>query len=384
MTIHQEAPKQAINQSPAAARSALLSIRDLKVHFNLGHSLWATLSGKSKMPRIVRAVDGVTLDIYQGETLGLVGESGCGKSTLGRSILRLTALTSGEVRFRDRDLAQLSDRELRLERRRLQMIFQDPYGSLNPRMTVNQIISEPIKTFNLAKGSEREARISELMEIVGLSSRFLKRYPHEFSGGQRQRIGIARALAVDPEFIVADEPISSLDVSIQAQIMNLMKRLQRERNLTYLFISHDLRAVRHVADRIAVMYLGRVVELASARAVYDEPLMPYTKALISAVPLPDPEIEASRKHLILEGDVPSPINPPNGCHFHTRCPFVIDACRLIVPSLVEIKPDHFAACIRISPQQPHIEDVATGDAPGGGLKSSKHSLSRNRTENLAI
>ncbi len=367
MTLHEEIPRQAIDRSLVAARSssALLSIRNLKVHFNLGHSLWATLSGKSKVPRVVRAVDGVTLDIYSGETLGLVGESGCGKSTLGRSILRLTALTSGEVRFRDRDLAQLSNQELRLERRHLQMIFQDPYASLNPRMTVNQIISEPIKTFSLAKkGSEREARIGELMEIVGLSSRFLKRYPHEFSGGQRQRIGIARALAVDPEFIVADEPISSLDVSIQAQIMNLMKRLQRERNLTYLFISHDLRAVRHVADRIAVMYLGRVVELASARAVYDEPLMPYTKALISAVPLPDPQIEASRKHLILEGDVPSAINPPKGCHFHTRCPFVIDACRRIVPSLVEIKPNHFAACIRISPQQPHIEDVRAGDAPG--------------------
>jgi oligopeptide transport system ATP-binding protein len=245
------------------------------------------------------------------------------------------------------------------------MIFQDPYASLNPRMTVGQIIGEPLDTFKLVGSRrERDARIRELMTTVGLSPRFIKRYPHEFSGGQRQRIGIARALAVAPDFIVADEPISALDVSIQAQIMNLLEKLRRERGLTYLFISHDLRAIRHVSDRVAVMYLGKVVELADARTVYDEPLMPYTKALISAVPVPDPEIESARRRVVLEGDVPSPINPPAGCRFHTRCPYAIQACKEVVPPLAEIKPNHFAACIRISPEEPHIERVAPGDAPG--------------------
>ena len=332
---------------PAADRGALLSIRDLKVHFGN-----------------VKAVDGVTIDIKPGETLGLVGESGCGKSTLGRAILRLTEPSSGEVFFRDRNLAKLSSRELREQRRHLQIIFQDPYSSLNPRMTVGQIVREPLETFRLAKGKAADKRVSELLETVGLSSRFSRRYPHEFSGGQRQRIGIARALAVEPSFIVADEPISALDVSIQAQIMNLLERLRREKNLTYLFISHDLRAIRHVADRVAVMYLGKLVEVAEAKTIYDDPLMPYTKALISAVPIPDPKVEATRQRIVLEGDVPSPINPPAGCRFHTRCPYVIDACKKVVPPLVEIKPDHFAACIRISPEQPHIENVAPADAPG--------------------
>lgn len=343
----------------------LISIRDLKVHFDLGGgTTWDKLVNGSAVKRIVKAVDGVSLDVMPGETLGLVGESGCGKSTLGRAVLRLTEPTSGQVLFRGRDLAHLSQRKMREERRHLQMIFQDPYASLNPRMTVGQIIGEPLETFRLERGREREARVRELMETVGLSPRFIKRYPHEFSGGQRQRIGIARALAANPDFIVADEPISALDVSIQAQIMNLMERLQRERNLTYLFISHDLRAIRHVSDRVAVMYLGKLVELADAKVVYDEPLMPYTKALISAVPVPDPEIEATRQRVVLEGDVPSPINPPSGCRFHTRCPFAIPECREVVPPLSEIKPDHFAACIRISPDEPHIEDVAPGDAPG--------------------
>jgi oligopeptide/dipeptide ABC transporter ATP-binding protein len=279
--------------------------------------------------------------------------------------MRLTEPTGGQVVFRGRDLARLTQRELRAERRHLQMIFQDPYASLNPRMTVGQIIGEPLDTFNLVSSRrERDARVRELMETVGLSPRFIKRYPHEFSGGQRQRIGIARALAVDPDFIVADEPISALDVSIQAQIMNLLEKLQRERGLTYLFISHDLRAIRHVSDRVAVMYLGKVVELADARTIYDEPLMPYTKALISAVPVPDPEIEAQRRRVVLEGDVPSPINPPSGCRFHTRCPYAVQACKEVVPPLAEIKPNHFAACIRISPAEPHIERVAPGDAPG--------------------
>jgi oligopeptide transport system ATP-binding protein len=253
---------------------------------------------------------------------------------------------------------------MREQRKHLQMIFQDPYASLNPRMTVGQIIGEPIQTFRLASGQDADRRVQELMETVGLNKRFIKRFPHEFSGGQRQRIGIARALAVDPDFIVADEPISALDVSIQAQIMNLMERLQRRKNLTYLFISHDLRAVRHVSDRVAVMYLGKLVEIANAKTIYDEPLMPYTRALISAVPVPDPEIEASRQRMVLEGDVPSPINPPPGCRFHTRCPYAIQACKEVVPPLAEIKPNHFAACIRISPEQPDIEQVAPGDAPG--------------------
>jgi oligopeptide transport system ATP-binding protein len=307
----------------------------------------------------VKAVDGVSLDIHAGETLGVVGESGCGKTTLGRALLRLVEPTSGQVLFRGTDLTALAPRELRRQRRHLQMIFQDPYASLDPRMTVGQIIAEPIATFGLARTREEQRqRIRELMQTVGLSERFINRYPHEFSGGQQQRIGIARALAANPDFIVADEPISALDVSIQAQIINLIERLQRDRALTFMFISHDLRAIRHTSDRVAVMYLGRIVELAAARRVYDEPLMPYTKALISAVPVPDPAVEAHRRRIVLQGDVPSPINPPSGCRFHTRCPYVVDDCRRIEPPLVEIQPGHFAACIRISPEQPHIEQVA--------------------------
>ncbi|HYO91222.1 MAG TPA: oligopeptide/dipeptide ABC transporter ATP-binding protein [Pyrinomonadaceae bacterium] len=343
----------------------LIAIRDLKVHFDLGGgTLFNKIFGGSQVKRVVKAVDGVTIDIYRGETLGLVGESGCGKSTLGRAILRLTEPTSGQVLYNGRDLAHLSYGEMREQRKHLQMIFQDPYASLNPRMTIGQIIGEPVLTFRLAQGRAIDSRVQELMETVGLNKRFIKRFPHEFSGGQRQRIGIARALAVDPDFIVADEPISALDVSIQAQIMNLMERLQRQKHLTYLFISHDLRAVRHVSDRVAVMYLGKLVEIANAKTIYDEPLMPYTRALISAVPVPDPMIEAERQRIVLEGDVPSPINPPQGCRFHTRCPYAIQACKEVVPPLAEIKPNHFAACIRISPDQPDIEQVAPGDAPG--------------------
>ena len=338
----------------SSADGTLLSIRDLKVHFDLGRH------------RIVRAVDGVSLDVRTGETMGLVGESGCGKSTLGRALLRLVELTGGEVFFRGTDLAHLSKRRLREQRRHLQMIFQDPYASLNPRMTVGEIIAEPMETFRLYSGAEKQDRVRELMNTVGLSPRFIRRYPHEFSGGQQQRIGIARALAANPDFIVADEPISALDVSIQAQIMNLMERLQQERHLTYLFISHDLRAIRHTSDRVAVMYLGRLVELADAKVVYDDPLMPYTRALISAVPIPNPKIEATRKRIVLEGDVPSPINPPGGCRFHTRCPYMVPACKEVVPQLAEIKPGHFAACIRISPKEPDIEKVAPGATPGLG------------------
>jgi oligopeptide transport system ATP-binding protein len=331
----------------------LVSIADLKVHFALGRH------------RVVKAVDGVTLDIRAGETLGLVGESGCGKTTLGRAVLRLVEPTAGTVLFRDADLGKLRPAELRRMRRHMQMIFQDPYAALDPRMTVGQIISEPIDTFKLAATrDDRRARVRELMQTVGLSERFINRYPHEFSGGQQQRIGIARALAANPDFIVADEPISALDVSIQAQILNLMEKLQRERHLTYLFISHDLRAIRHTSHRVAVMYLGKVVELADAHELYRRPLMPYTKALISAVPVPDPAVEAQRRRIVLEGDVPSPINPPSGCRFHTRCPYAVATCSDVEPALVEIQPTHFAACIRISPEQPDIERVPPGATPG--------------------
>jgi oligopeptide transport system ATP-binding protein len=325
----------------------LISLENFKVHYKTGGGLF-------KPTKFVKAVDGVDLTIKKGETLGLVGESGCGKSTLGKAILRLTKVTSGKAFYNGKDLANLSDSEMREQRKNLQMIFQDPYASLNPRMTVGQIIGEPMRTFGIDKGN-LEKNLQDLMETVGLSRRFVNRYPHEFSGGQRQRIGIARALAVDPEFIVADEPISALDVSIQAQIMNLMNKLQDERKLTYLFISHDLRAIRHVSDRVAVMYLGKIVELGDAREVYKSPLHPYSKALISAVPVPDPEIESKRNRIILKGDVPSPINPPSGCHFHTRCQYATDECKLTVPQLVEIKPNHFASCIKISAEKPNID-----------------------------
>lgn len=337
-------------------KNNLISLQDLKVYFNLGGGgLLSKITGKNTEKQVVKAVDGVTFDIKEGETLGLVGESGCGKSTLGKALLRLTPITGGKAVYKGKDIAHLSDSEMREQRKNLQMIFQDPYASLNPRMTVGNIIGEPIQNFGLANGNSVEKMVQELMETVGLSRRFIKRYPHEFSGGQRQRIGIARALALEPEFIVADEPISALDVSIQAQIMNLMNELQEEKNLTYLFISHDLRAVRHVSDRVAVMYLGEIVELAEGKDIYAEPLHPYSKALISAVPVPDPEIEAERKRVILTGDVPSPINPPSGCHFHTRCPYAIDKCKTTEPQLVEIKPNHYASCIRISKENPDIE-----------------------------
>jgi oligopeptide transport system ATP-binding protein len=350
----------------ASIRSAktLVSARDLAVHFNLSTGgLWDRLTG-SGAPRVVKAVDGVSLDIRKGETLGLVGESGCGKSTLGRALVRLSEPTKGQVWFDGVDLAHLSGSDLRLQRRRLQMIFQDPYASLNPRWTVGQIVSEPIDNFESVGGKERENRIADLLETVGLSRRFVNKYPHEFSGGQQQRIGIARALAASPEFIVADEPISALDVSIQAQIINLIERLQEERALTYLFVSHDLRAIQHTSDRVAVMYLGKLVEIGQTDDVYREPLMPYTRALVSAVPIPDPVAERNRRRLVVEGDVPSPINPPAGCRFHTRCPYAIPACSEHVPPLVEIQPSHFAACIRISPAEPDIDRVAPGAAPG--------------------
>jgi oligopeptide transport system ATP-binding protein len=340
----------------SAGAAPLLSVRDLAVHYDQGGGgLLDRLQGHDGRPRVVKAVDGVSIDITAGETVGLVGESGCGKSTFGRALLRLTPLTGGEVWFDGINLAELSERAMRTRRRRMQVIFQDPYASLNPRFTVGQIIAEPIENFGLASGRDKDARVQDLLETVGLGARAINRYPHEFSGGQQQRIGIARALAVDPDFIVADEPISALDVSIQAQIINLIERLREERHLTYLFISHDLRAIRHTSNRVAVMYLGRLVEVGPTDAVYERPLMPYTKALVSAVPVPDPSVERTRRHLVLEGDAPSPLDPPAGCRFHTRCPYAAPECREQVPELHEIEPGHFAACLRISRERPDIE-----------------------------
>jgi oligopeptide transport system ATP-binding protein len=292
----------------------------------------------------VRAVDGLSFSIRKGETMGLVGESGCGKSTTGRAILQLHRPTSGTVQFEGVELTRLKGEPLRKMRRQMQMIFQDPYASLNPRMTVGSIIGEPLDIHNLAKGKEKQQRVEELLRVVGLNPYFANRYPHEFSGGQRQRIGIARALAVNPSFIVCDEPISALDVSIQAQIINLLEELQDEFGLTYLFIAHDLSVVRHISDRIAVMYLGKIVELADRLDLYENPLHPYTKALLSAVPIPDPAIERKRERIILTGDVPSPVAPPPGCRFHTRCPLADTICREQEPEFREVTPGHWAAC----------------------------------------
>jgi peptide/nickel transport system ATP-binding protein len=293
----------------------------------------------------IKAVDGVTLTIERGETLGLVGESGCGKSTLGRAILRLYEPTSGRILFDGQDISQLGESELRPLRRRMQMVFQDPFASLNPRHSVGRIVGEPLRAHELASRSDVTKRVRELLQIVGLPADAVGRYPHEFSGGQRQRIGVARALAVSPDFIVADEPVSALDVSIQAQILNLLESLQTDFDLTYLFISHDLAVVRHISDRIAVMYLGSVVEVAPAEALYESPLHPYTISLLSAVPIPDPKIERQRETILLQGDLPSPANPPHACRFHTRCPYVQPRrCRDEVPPLRRLLEGHTVAC----------------------------------------
>jgi oligopeptide transport system ATP-binding protein len=294
-----------------------------------------------------KAIDGITLNIKRGETLGLVGESGCGKSTTGRCILQLYRPTGGEIDFDGRDLTKLRGSDLRHFRRKMQMIFQDPYASLNPRMSVRDIIGEPLLVHNLFKPKERGDRVADLMRVVGLNPYYASRFPHEFSGGQRQRIGIARALAVEPDFIVCDEPVSALDVSIQAQIINLLEELQESFQLTYLFIAHDLAVVRHISDRVAVMYLGKLMELADRNEIYDNPLHPYTKALLSAVPIPDPMLERKRERIILTGDVPSSLRPPRGCVFHTRCPIAIDECRQVIPEWREATPGHWVACHRV-------------------------------------
>jgi len=319
----------------------LIQVRNLQMHFPVTKGIIL-----QRQVGAIKAVDGLSFGIKKGETLGLVGESGCGKSTAGRAILQLYHPTSGEVIFQGTDLTKLKGEEMRRMRRKVQMIFQDPYASLNPRMTVGDIIGEPIKVHNLRQGKEVRTRVQELLQLVGLNPYFINRYPHEFSGGQRQRIGVARALAVEPEFVVCDEPVSALDVSIQAQIINLLEDLQDRLGLTYLFIAHGLAVVKHISDRVAVMYLGKIVELAPGRELYSTPMHPYTQALLSAVPIPDPKIEKRRKRIILEGDVPSPLNPPSGCHFHTRCPIAIEKCKVEEPPFLDYGNGHFAACWR--------------------------------------
>jgi oligopeptide transport system ATP-binding protein len=317
----------------------LLELRDVKTHFTRNSGI--PFVGETV---VIHAVDGVTLDVARGETIGLVGESGCGKSTLGRTIIRLHEPRSGQVVYDGQDLTHLSRRALRPLRRRLQMVFQDPFGSLDPRMTIQAVLSEPLRIHRLAPGRQRAIRIAELLSMVGLSPKVADRYPHEFSGGQRQRIGIARALAVEPEFLVCDEPVSALDVSIQAQILNLIEDLRESLNLTCMFIAHDLSVVRHISSRVAVMYLGKIMEVASRDQLFATPLHPYTQALLSAVPVPNPKVERSRERVILRGDVPSPARPPAGCRFHTRCPIAVEKCRHVEPPLEEKRPGHVAAC----------------------------------------
>ncbi len=328
----------AANGRPAASQP-LVQVSDLRVHFPIRRGLLRRQVGA------VRAVDGVSFDVSQGETLGLVGESGCGKSTTGLAVLKLLQITGGKVSFRGQELTTLGEPAMRPLRRHMMMIFQDPYSSLNPRMTVGSIVGESLGVHNVGAAGEREARVAELLRLVGLNPAFINRYPHEFSGGQRQRIGIARALATSPAFIVADEPISALDVSIQAQVVNLMDDLKEQLGLTYLFIAHDLSMVRYISDRVAVMYLGKIVELASRDEVFDTPLHPYTRALLSAVPVANPRQERRRQRIVLQGDVPSPANPPSGCRFHPRCPFATDLCRREEPPLRPIGAGaHLAAC----------------------------------------
>jgi len=325
-------------QTPKATGTTLVDVKGLKVYFPIKGGLF------NRTVAQVKAVDGVDLFVKHGETLGLVGESGCGKSTTGRAILQLIKPTEGSVKLDGTELTTLSDAELRKKRADMQMVFQDPYGSLSPRFTIGQTIAEPLVNFNKGSSKEINDQVARLLEVVGLNPHVVNRYAHEFSGGQRQRIGIARALALHPSFIVADEPVSALDVSIQAQVLNLMEDLQEQFGLTYLFVAHNLSVVKHISDRIAVMYLGRVAELSESSELYVQPLHPYTQALLSAIPVPDPEKELKRKRIILEGDVPSPVNPPSGCNFNPRCWKAQEVCRRVIPPLEEKQPGHWAAC----------------------------------------
>ena len=320
-------------------RKVLVRVEDLRVHFPITRGIVF-----SRRVGAVRAVDGISFEIGEGETLGLVGESGCGKSTTGRAILRLIRPTSGRVFFDGIELTGLSDGEMRALRPRMQMIFQDSYSALNPRHSVGKIVAEPLVIHRVASGQELKERVAELLELVGLNPACIDRYPHEFSGGQRQRIGIARALALNPDFIVCDEPISALDVSIQAQVVNLLQDLQERLGLTYLFIAHDLSMVRHISNRVAVMYLGKIMELTGREELFENPLHPYTESLISAVPVPDPKVERRRRRIILKGEVPSPANPPQGCVFSTRCPRAVEECHQVEPTFREVRPGHFVSC----------------------------------------
>jgi oligopeptide/dipeptide ABC transporter ATP-binding protein len=321
------------NSAVKTQKSELVRVHNLVKHFPVEGS-----------DDVVKAIDGVSFNILAGETLGLVGESGCGKSTIGRCILRLYEPTSGEIFFRKQNILSLGKKEMRMLRREMQIIFQDPYASLNPRLSILSIVSEPLVIHGVSNKNEQKERVAELLKKVGLEPDYMFRYPHEFSGGQRQRLGVARALALNPKLIICDEPVSALDVSVQAQVVNLLQELQNELGLTYLFISHGLAVVEHISNRVAVMYLGKIVEIAEARELYENPLHPYTKALLSAIPIPDPKLK--RERIILKGDVPTPINPPSGCRFRTRCPLASEECAKVVPDLREITPGHFSACIK--------------------------------------
>jgi oligopeptide transport system ATP-binding protein len=334
------------------ANSDLVVVRDLYKYFPINAGVF------SRHVADVRAVDGIDLTIRRGETLGLVGESGSGKTTAGRVILRLTPSTKGSIIYDGRDITHLSGPALRALRKEMQIIFQDPYASLNPRMTVGAIVTEPLEIHRIARGKAAERRCQELLEMVGLQPYHANRYPHEFSGGQRQRVGVARALAVGPKFIVADEPVSALDVSIQAQVINLLEDLQQQLGLTYLFIAHDLSVIKHIATRVAVMYVGKVVELGDRDALYANPLHPYTQSLLSAVPIPDPVLERKRKRIVLRGDVPSPVSPPPGCRFHTRCPIAFDRCKIEMPAFTDYGNGHFAACHWVEEHGGEAPDVA--------------------------